>query len=67
MKRVEGHSHLYRDENSGAIINTNNSAYRQRLKAISISKTDKGELNKLREEIDELKMLLKKLTDNTIS
>mgnify|MGYP000084230765 CR=1 FL=1 len=67
MKRVEGHSYLYRDENSGAIINTNDSAYKQRLKSISISKTDKGELNKLREEIDELKILLKKLTDNTIS
>tara|TARA_B100001250_G_C19756894_1_gene770549 strand:+ start:835 stop:1038 length:204 start_codon:yes stop_codon:yes gene_type:complete len=63
MQRVEGHSHLYRDENTGAIINTNSSQYKQRLKSISATKSDKDQLNKLREEIDELKLLLTQLTD----
>ena len=63
MQRVEGHSHLYRDENTGAIINTNSSQYKQRLRSISAIKSDKDELNKLREEIDELKLLLTQLTD----
>tara|TARA_B100000287_G_scaffold23773_2_gene23241 strand:+ start:18821 stop:19024 length:204 start_codon:yes stop_codon:yes gene_type:complete len=66
MKRVQGHSHLYRDENTGAIINTNSSQYKQRLKSLSVTKSDKDELNRLREEIDELKLLLTKLTDNAI-
>tara|TARA_R100001443_G_scaffold116485_1_gene137021 strand:+ start:3301 stop:3504 length:204 start_codon:yes stop_codon:yes gene_type:complete len=63
MQRVEGHSHLYRDENTGAIINTNSSHYKQRLRSISTTKSDKDQLNKLREEIDELKLLLTQLTD----
>ncbi len=63
MKSVKGHPHLYRDENTGAIINTNSSQYKQRLKSISVIKSDKNELNKLREEIDELKLLLTQLTD----
>tara|TARA_B100000902_G_scaffold16249_1_gene19405 strand:+ start:5488 stop:5691 length:204 start_codon:yes stop_codon:yes gene_type:complete len=63
MQRVEGHSHLYRDENTGAIINTNGSQYKQRLRSISATKSDKDQLNKLREEIDELKLLLTQLTD----
>tara|TARA_B100000427_G_C15364345_1_gene531345 strand:+ start:517 stop:720 length:204 start_codon:yes stop_codon:yes gene_type:complete len=63
MQRVEGHSHLYRDENTGAIINTNSSQYKQRLRSISATKSDKDQLNKLREEIDELKLLLTQLTD----
>ena len=63
MQRVEGHSHLYRDENTGAIINTNSSQYKQRLRSISATKSDKDQLNKLREEIDELKLLLTHLTD----
>lgn len=63
MQRVEGHSHLYRDENTGAIINTNSSQYKQRLRTISATKSDKDQLNKLREEIDELKLLLTQLTD----
>ena len=63
MQRVEGHSHLYRDENTGAIINTNSSQYKQRLKSISVINSDKNELNRLREEIDELKLLIRQLTD----
>ena len=63
MQRVEGHSHLYRDENTGAIINTNSSQYKQSLKSISATKSDKDQINKLREEIDELKLLLTQLTD----
>ena len=62
--RVEGKEDLVRDTNSGgAIINTNSSQYKHRLKSISATKSDKDQLNKLREEIDELKLLLTQLTD----
>jgi len=63
MKRVKGHSHLYRDEQSGAIINTNNKEYNQRLRTLSHSDSQKNELKKMREDIDELKNLLKKLVN----
>tara|TARA_B100001778_G_C18094189_1_gene408793 strand:+ start:96 stop:314 length:219 start_codon:yes stop_codon:yes gene_type:complete len=67
MKRVQGHSHLYRDEISGAIVNKNNSEYNQRLRNINQSNLEKSELNQMREDIDELKSLLKKLVNNNIS
>tara|TARA_B100001113_G_C20810047_1_gene492146 strand:+ start:176 stop:379 length:204 start_codon:yes stop_codon:yes gene_type:complete len=63
MKRVKGHSHLYRDEKSGAIINTNNKEYNQRLRTLSHSDSQEDELKKMREDIDELKYLLKKLVN----
>jgi len=63
MKRVKGHSHLYRDEQSGAIINTNDKDYNQRLRTLSHSDSQKDELKKMREDIDELKYLLKKLVN----
>tara|TARA_R100001463_G_C3367623_1_gene203885 strand:+ start:163 stop:366 length:204 start_codon:yes stop_codon:yes gene_type:complete len=63
MKRVKGHSHLYRDEQSGAIINTNNKEYNQRLRTLSHSDSQEDELKKMREDIDELKYLLKKLVN----
>tara|TARA_B100001996_G_scaffold137_1_gene144 strand:+ start:262 stop:465 length:204 start_codon:yes stop_codon:yes gene_type:complete len=63
MKRVKGHSHLYRDEQSGAIINTNDKEYNQRLRTLSHSDSQEDELKKMREDIDELKYLLKKLVN----
>tara|TARA_S200000501_G_scaffold20363_1_gene18098 strand:- start:12471 stop:12674 length:204 start_codon:yes stop_codon:yes gene_type:complete len=65
MIKVEGHPHLYRDEKSGAIINSNNLEYNQRLKTLSSIKNDKNELKQMREDIDELKILLRKLLDNS--
>ena len=65
MIKVEGHPHLYRDEKSGAIINSNNLEYNQRIKTLSSIKNDKNELKQMREDIDELKILLRKLLDNS--
>jgi len=64
MIKVEGYPHLYRDEKSGAIINSNNLEYNQRLKTLSSIQNDKNELKQMREDIDELKILLRKLLDN---
>ena len=52
MKRVKGHSHLYRDDQSGAIINTNDKEYNQRLRTLSHSDSQKDELKKMREDIE---------------
>ena len=64
MIKVKGYSHLYRDEKTGAIINKDTSSYRSRLNTITSLDKEKSELNKMREEIDELKGLLKELVES---
>ena len=63
MIKVDGHSHLYRDEKTGAIINRNNTEYQNRLRKIKSTETQKEDLNKMREDIDELKGLLRQLLE----
>ena len=63
MIKVEGHSQLYRDEKTGAIINHNNTEYQNRLIKIKSTKTQKEDLNKMREDIDELKGPLRQLLE----
>ena len=66
MIKVDGHSHLYRDEKTGAIINRNNTEYQNRLRKIKSTETQKEDLNKMREDIDELKGLLRQLLEKKI-
>ena len=63
-KQVEGRSDLFRDTDSGAIVNTDRSAYlaykakqKQRL-------NEMGRIEKLQNEIDEIKSLLYKVIYN---
>jgi len=67
MIKVKDYPNLYRDERSGAIINRNTSDYQQRLKAINSSNQQEDEMKKMREDIDELKNLLKILVEKNIS
>ena len=62
-KQVEGRSDLFRDNDSGAIVNTDRSAYlaykakqRQRL-------NEMDRIEKLQNEVDEIKSLLYKVID----
>lgn len=64
---VEGHSHLYRDVNSGAIINSNVDDYHKYME--SKAKQEKiyntvSEIDDLKMEINEIKTLLKQLINN---
>ena len=63
MIKVKDYPSLYRDEKTGAIINRNNFEYQQRLKAIKSSNKHEVEFKKMREDIDELKNLLKILVE----
>ena len=63
MIKVDGYPHLYRDEKTGAIVNCNNIEYNNRLKSLSSMNYKKNELNKMREDIDELKGLLRQLLE----
>jgi hypothetical protein len=59
MIKVEGHSNLYRDENSGAIINHDSVAYNQYVNSINQKELKQKELDDMRRDIDEIKSLLK--------
>ena len=60
---VEGNSNLARCPNSGVIININKDEI-QKAKAIKIARQNKDkELQELRQDVDELKVLLNKLVE----
>ena len=68
--KVEGHESLIRDENSNAILNTNLSEYDQYLSIRSKRKkgTDRidnmeNDLKSLKDDINEIKTLLKALSN----
>ena len=61
MIKVEGHPNLYRDENSGAIINCDSTAYNQYVNSLSKQELRKKELDDMRKDIDAIKSLLKEL------
>lgn len=56
---VEGHSHLGRDSGSNAIINMDQTGYEAYLRARQDRKTKDIELEELKQEVKELKDLLK--------
>ena len=60
---VEGNPHLFRDRNTGAIINTDSSGYDQYMKMKQRRQTEREELDTLKKDIDEIKSLLKELTN----
>jgi len=63
MIRVEGHKNLYRDEKSGAIINTDSHGYSQYKKSKNIKLTQKEEIDSMKKDIEEIKNLLKLIAE----
>ena len=62
-KKVEGHSDLIRDLETNAVINTNKTAYQDYLKMREEKLKEKQRLDKLENEMGEIKSLLQKLVD----
>jgi hypothetical protein len=62
---VQGHSNLYRDEKTGAIVNCNNLEYEQYLNSISTRMNTKKEIENLKTDVNEIKSLLKELLNET--
>ena len=62
-KKVEGHSDLIRDLETNAVINTNKTAYQDYLKMREQKLNEKQRLDKLENEVGEIKSLLQKLVD----
>ena len=63
MIRVEGHKNLYRDENSGAIINTDSHGFSQYKKSRNIRLTQKEEIDDMKKDIEEIKNLLRLIAE----
>ena len=62
MIRVEGHTNLYRDEKTGAIIYDDSSGYSAYIKAKEKKLLEKQELDNMKKEISEIKEMLAKIT-----
>lgn len=56
---VDGHKNLYRDRNTGAIVNCNTFEYDQYVKMKNAKLKEKEEINQIKQDIDEIKSLLK--------
>ena len=67
MIRVEGHKNLFRDEKSGAIIDMDNRAYASYMSSKNRKLDEKAELDEMKKDIDEIKTLLKQLTNQITS
>ena len=66
--KVEGQTHLVRDVNSNAIINTNTSDYQLYMKRVKVREKEADklrnavkEINNIKSEIREIKDLIKKI------
>ena len=61
MIPVEGHKNLYRDEKSGAIINTDSHGFSQYKKSKRMKLTQREELDNIKNDIEEIIFLLKQI------
>ena len=67
MIPVEGHKNLFRDETTGAIINTDTVGFNNYMSDKRRSEDKKTELDEMKREIETLKSLLKDLTTKITS
>jgi len=65
MIPVEGDKNLFRDENSGAIVNCDTFGYSQYIKMKSDRKKQREELDQIKQDISEIKTLLKEIINGS--
>jgi hypothetical protein len=63
--QVEGHPNLYRDAQTGAIVNCDSIAYNQYVASLSKRESEKREIENIKRDIDEIKELLKELINGS--
>jgi len=61
MIKVDGHPNLYRDEQTGAIINCDTIGYNNYVTSLNKRDSQKREIDNIKNEIIEIKSLLKEL------
>ena len=64
---VEGHQNLYRDRNTGSIVNTDKSNYDRYIKTKRLKQNERRELDTIKSDIEEIKSLLRELTNGSRS
>ena len=67
MIPVKGHSNLFRDENTNAIINADKTAYQTYINNRRVNSDKQFELDEMKKEIKELKSLLNQLASKITS
>ena len=65
MIPVKGHSNLYRDENSGAIINCDSQGYNQYILSKNNRELQKNEINQMKQDIEEIKLMLREILNGS--
>lgn len=65
MLKVEGHQNLYRDPETGAIVNYDTMEYAQYINMKNKKKQQREEIENLKDEISEIKQLLKELINGS--
>ena len=63
--RVEGEKHLYRDRETGAILNTDSAGYAQYMRMKQRKQTEREELDTIKSDIEEIKSLLRELANGS--
>ena len=67
MIPVEGHKNLYRDEESNAIVSTDDSSYQDYMNTRRINSDKQAELDTMKSEIETLKSMLNELASKITS
>tara|TARA_Y100000817_G_scaffold68210_1_gene51801 strand:+ start:498 stop:701 length:204 start_codon:yes stop_codon:yes gene_type:complete len=67
MIPVEGHKNLFRDEKTGAIINTDTSGYNHYMSDKRRNSDKQAEMDAMKEELETLKLMLKELASKITS
>lgn len=65
MIPVKGHPNLYRDEESGAIVNCDTTGYSQYMNAVYHREKEKNEIDNMKKDIEEIKSLLKEMINGS--
>jgi hypothetical protein len=65
MLRVEGHKNLYRDPETGAIVNCDTAEYAKYLTIKNKKRSEKDEIENLKSELSEIKSLLQELINGS--
>ena len=67
MLPVEGHKNLFRDENTNAIINSDEASYNDYMNNRRINSDKQSELDAMKEELKTLKSMLNELASKITS
>ena len=65
LVKVEGEQSLFRDKNTGAILNTDSAGYAQYMRMKQRKQTEREEHDTIKSDIEEIKSLLRELANGS--